>query len=163
MTASVDEIRRLFGPFAGDTLNLQSFDAIYPGKLAPVLRRQDQGGITLELMEWGFPGPAAAKGRPVTNVRNLQSSFWRSTLDGQSADASCQLRAFVSGPPSLTPTPCARGRSGSDGLTTLSRCLPSPVSGVRARVDVPRWLDDERVSACELAVPVKDEDTAVLA
>ena len=31
-------------------------------------------------MTWGFPGPQAAKGRPVTNVRNLASPFWRSAL-----------------------------------------------------------------------------------
>ena len=32
-------------------------------------------------MTWGFPGPAAAKGRPVTNIRNLDSPFWRSALE----------------------------------------------------------------------------------
>ena len=32
------------------------------------------------MMTWGFPGPVAAKGRPVTNVRNLDSPFWRSAL-----------------------------------------------------------------------------------
>ena len=81
MTATVDEFRRVFGASEGDTLNLPSFDAIYPGKPAPVLRRQEHGGLKLEMMEWGFPWPAAAKGRPVTNVRNLQSSFWRSALE----------------------------------------------------------------------------------
>jgi putative SOS response-associated peptidase YedK len=80
MTASVDELRRLFGPFAGDTANLAPFDEIYPGKPAPVLRREG-GGLALETMIWGFPGPAAAKGRPITNVRNLASPFWRSALD----------------------------------------------------------------------------------
>ena len=80
MTASVDELRRLFGPFAGDKANLPPFDEIYPGKAAPVLRRDAGGGLTLETMTWGFPGPAAAKGRPVTNVRNLDSPFWRSAL-----------------------------------------------------------------------------------
>ena len=80
MTASVAEMRNLFGPFDGDTSNLPPFDEIYPGRAAPVLRRGAGGGLMLETMTWGFPGPAQAKGRPVTNVRNLDSRFWRSAL-----------------------------------------------------------------------------------
>ena len=80
MTATVDEIRRTFGPFAGDRANLAPFDEIYPGRLAPVLRRSGEG-LLMESMTWGFPGPAAAKGRPVTNIRNLDSPFWRSALN----------------------------------------------------------------------------------
>ena len=60
--------------------DLPPFDEIYPGRLAPVLRCNDAGGLMLERMTWGFPGPAATKGRPVTNVRNLASPFWRSAL-----------------------------------------------------------------------------------
>ena len=80
MTATVDEMRRIFGPFAGDKNNLPSFDEIYPGFRAPVLRRDGNGGLALEMMKWGFPGPASAGSRPVTNVRNLASPFWRSAL-----------------------------------------------------------------------------------
>ena len=40
MTATVDELRRIFGPFDGDTSNVPPFDEIYPGYQAPVLRRQ---------------------------------------------------------------------------------------------------------------------------
>lgn len=80
MTATVDEIRRMFGPFDGDRANLPPFDEIYPGQQAPVLRRDSTGRLKLETMQWGFPGPPAAKSRPVTNVRNLQSPFWRSAL-----------------------------------------------------------------------------------
>ena len=79
MTATVEEIRRVFGDFAGDRTNLPPFDEIYPGRPAPVLRREG-AGLRLETMTWGFPGPAAAKGRPVTNIRNLDSPFWRSAL-----------------------------------------------------------------------------------
>ena len=79
MTATVDEMRRVFGPFTGDTANLPPFDEIYPGKRAPVLRREG-AGLKLDMMSWGFPGPAAARGRPVTNVRNLASPFWRSAI-----------------------------------------------------------------------------------
>ena len=80
MTATVDELRRLFGPFDGDTANLPAYDEIYPGHLAPVLRRTEEGGLKLDAMKWGFPGPKIAGGRPVTNVRNLSSGFWRSAL-----------------------------------------------------------------------------------
>jgi putative SOS response-associated peptidase YedK len=80
MTATVDELRRLFGGFEGDTVNLSPFDEIYPGRTAPVLRRDQGGALRLDMMTWGFPGPVAAKGRPVTNVRNLDSPFWRSAL-----------------------------------------------------------------------------------
>ena len=79
MTATVDEMKKLFGAFEGDRANLPPFDEIYPGQAAPVLRRGEHG-LKLEKMTWGFPGPAAAKGRPVTNVRNLSSPFWRSAL-----------------------------------------------------------------------------------
>ena len=80
MTATVDEIRRVFGSFEGERVNLPPLDEIYPGRAAPVLRRE-AGRLRLDTMTWGFPGPMAAKGRPVTNVRNLDSPFWRSALD----------------------------------------------------------------------------------
>ncbi len=82
MTATVDEMRRMFGGFEGDRSNLAPLAEIYPGRPAPVLRREG-AGLKLEQMIWGFPGPAAAKGRPVTNIRNLASPFWRSALDNK--------------------------------------------------------------------------------
>lgn len=81
MTAPVAEIRRLFGSFDGDTANLPPLEEIYPGHKAPVLVRSEEGGLKLDWMKWGFPGPPAAGARPVTNVRNLASPFWRSALD----------------------------------------------------------------------------------
>lgn len=80
MTASVDAMKKLFEGFEGDRSNLPSYDAIYPNRAAPILRREG-GKQRLEEMTWGFPGPQAAKGRPVTNVRNLTSPFWRSALN----------------------------------------------------------------------------------
>ena len=51
MTATVDELRRLFGPFDGDKSNLPPFDEIYPGYQAPVLRRKQDGGLDLDRTE----------------------------------------------------------------------------------------------------------------
>lgn len=50
MTATVDEMRRVFGSFDGDRENLPPLNEIYPGRLAPVLRRNDAGGLMLERM-----------------------------------------------------------------------------------------------------------------
>lgn len=79
MTSTVAEIAKTFGSFDGDRSNLPSFDAIYPNREAPILRQQD-GKLTLETILWGVPPPAKGS-RPVTNVRNLASPFWRSMLN----------------------------------------------------------------------------------
>jgi putative SOS response-associated peptidase YedK len=59
MTTTVDELRRVFGGFEGDRDNLPPFDQIYPNYQAPVLRRNGDS-LKLQMMTWGFPGPAAA-------------------------------------------------------------------------------------------------------
>lgn len=38
--------------------------------------RKENGEKRLDVMQWGVP----LNGKPVTNVRNLQSPFWRSML-----------------------------------------------------------------------------------
>ena len=78
MTATVDEMRQMRA-LVERALAEGAFGDIYPNYDAPVLRR-DGGELALEVMKWGFPGPAAAGGRSVTNVRNLNSPFWRSAL-----------------------------------------------------------------------------------
>ncbi len=79
MTSTVAEMAKVFGPFEGDRSNLASFDAIHPNREAPVLRQID-GALALDTILWGVPPPAKAS-RPVTNVRNLSSPFWRSMLN----------------------------------------------------------------------------------
>lgn len=78
MTSNVDAMRALFGRFKGDTGNLPAYDAIYPNRAAPVMHK-DSDGLMLSVMTWGVPPPANVA-RPVTNVRNLASPFWRSML-----------------------------------------------------------------------------------
>jgi putative SOS response-associated peptidase YedK len=45
----------------------------------PILRRQD-GDIIVDEIPWGIPLAAGTTTKPVTNIRNLQSPFWRGTL-----------------------------------------------------------------------------------
>jgi len=53
---------------------------IFPDQMAPVVRTAKDGVREVVTMRWGFPPPPAGK-RPVTNVRNLTSSYWRNWLD----------------------------------------------------------------------------------
>jgi putative SOS response-associated peptidase YedK len=185
MTATVDELRRLFGPFAGDTTNLPPFAEIYPGRPAPVLRTGEAGGLKLELMEWGFPGPPATKGRPVTNVRNLASPFWRSAL--ARTDRRCivpvtqfcewegekgaKRKVWFGLREDADPLFAFAGlwRPGEGGVAYMAflTCEPNTIVGavhpkampVMLRPqDFPRWLGSEAASACELAVPYADAD-----
>lgn len=78
MKASVDELAGLFGSFEGDRSNLPEYDAIYPDREAPILR-SDGETLKLETHIWGMPGFGKMK-RPITNVRNLESNFWKNTL-----------------------------------------------------------------------------------
>jgi putative SOS response-associated peptidase YedK len=185
MTASVDELRRLFGSFGGDTANLPSFPEIFPGQAAPVLRRDKGVGLTLELMEWGFPGPAAAKGRPITNVRNLASPFWRTALNRTDRRCVVPVTRFCEWEgekgskrkvwfglheheePLFAFAGLWRPGEGGTGYMAFLTCEPNQLVGavhpkampVMLRpADVPRWLDSEAATACELAVPYADAD-----
>ncbi len=188
MTATVDEMRRLFGPFGGDTANLPPFDEIYPGKPAPVLRRDGGSGLRLEMMTWGFPGPAAAKGRPVTNVRNLGSPFWRSAIANPerrcivpvtrfcewTGDVGAKRKIWFGLRSETAPLFAFAGlwRPGDGGkFMAFLTCAPNTTVGavhpkampvmLRPR-DIDRWLDGEQDQACALAVPFEDADMAVL-
>ena len=187
MTATVDEMRRLFGPFGGDTANLPPFGEIYPGQRAPVLRR-DGGGLKLAMMNWGFPGPAAAKGRPVTNVRNLASPFWRSAIASPERRCIVPVTSFCEWTGEVgrkqkvwfglreeeNPLFAFAGiwRPGVDGpfmafLTceanqTVGAVHPKAMPVMLRPRDIGRWLDSEREQACALAVPFEDADMRVV-
>ncbi|MEC4591584.1 SOS response-associated peptidase family protein [Nitrospirillum amazonense] len=54
---------------------------IYPDRLGPVITRREDGALQWRAMRWGFPPPPnVAGGKPVTNVRNLTSPYWRTWL-----------------------------------------------------------------------------------
>jgi putative SOS response-associated peptidase YedK len=183
MTATVDEMRRLFGPFEGDRANLPSFDNIFPAYQAPVLRRGD-GALKVEMMTWGFPGPAPAGGRPVTNVRNLKSPFWRSALKEPARRCLVPVTAFCEWTADADPVTKRKSkvwfelanqglfafagiwRPGEDAsFMAFLTCEPNATVGAVHPKAMPvllepaddRWLDDPHESACELARPFADE------
>ena len=188
MTATVDEMRRVFGPFSGDTANLPPFDEIYPGKPAPVLRREGDGA-RLEMMTWGFPGPAAAKGRPVTNVRNLDSPFWRSAIADPQRRCIVPVTRFCewTGEPGSKRKVWFGLKQGSEpvfafaGLwrpgeggpfmafltcaanATVGAVHPKAMPVMLRPIDIDRWLGGTRDEACALAVPFEDADMRLLA
>ena len=131
MTSTVAEIAKTFGSFDGDRSYLPSFDAIYPNREAPVLRQQD-GKLTLETILWGVPPPAKGS-RPVTNVRNLASPFWRSMLNSPEQRCLLPVTSFCEW--EGRPAPKARSGLGEP----MQRCSPLPVFGVRPRT-VRAWL-----------------------
>ena len=188
MTATVDELRRLFGGFEGDTVNLPPFDEIYPGKAAPVLRRSETGSLRLDTMTWGFPGPAAAKGRPVTNVRNLDSPFWRSALGNVERRCIVPVTRFCEWSANADPTTKRKAkhwfgmhkahdplfafaglwRPGEGGpyMAFLTCDANATVGAIHHKAmpvmlrpaDALGWLTHDRDTACALAIPFPDAD-----
>jgi putative SOS response-associated peptidase YedK len=59
--------------------NVQPLQNIYPDGVAPVVRQVD-GKRELIKMRWGIPGPAIFGGKPITNVRNTESKYWKPML-----------------------------------------------------------------------------------
>lgn len=188
MTATVDEMKRLFGPFDGDRSNLPTFDEIYPGKMAPVLRRKQSGGLTLDMATWGFPGPAAAKGRPITNVRNLNSPFWRTALDRTDRRCIVPVSRFCEWTGEVgkkrkvwfgmtehhEPLFAFAGlwRPGEGGpFMAFLTCEANKVVGAIHPKAMPvmlrpaqaaLWLDGTKEDACALAIPFDDADMRIV-
>jgi putative SOS response-associated peptidase YedK len=76
-------MRRAFRVMRDLTGNLPSLPAVFPDTLAPVVRTARDGERELSLMRWGFPPPPNLGNAPVTNVRNLKSSYWRGWLKAE--------------------------------------------------------------------------------
>jgi putative SOS response-associated peptidase YedK len=79
LTSGQEAMRQLFAARRDRIGNLPALPAIFPDMMAPVVR-QTAEGRELAMMRWGFPPPPNAPPRPVTNVRNLQSPYWRNWL-----------------------------------------------------------------------------------
>jgi putative SOS response-associated peptidase YedK len=65
------------------TGNQPPLPAIFPDQLAPVVRVDRNGARVMEAMRWGFPPPPNLATRPVTNIRNVASPYWRGWLKPQ--------------------------------------------------------------------------------
>ena len=73
-------IREAFRVMADRTGNLPPLPGIFPDQMAPVIRNTPDGRA-LSMLRWGFPGPPGVPGnRPVTNIRNTASAFWRAWM-----------------------------------------------------------------------------------
>jgi putative SOS response-associated peptidase YedK len=190
MTATVDELRRVFGPFEGDRDNVPPFDNIYPNKTAPVVRRDAGSGLKLEMMTWGFPGPQSGGGRPVTNVRNLTNPFWRSALKDPTRRCLVPVTKFCEW--TAEPDPATKRKSkvwfghkeqpvflfagiwrpGEEGpFMAFLTCRPNETVGAVHPKAMPvmldpanysHWLHHEHESACALAVPYADGRMALV-
>jgi putative SOS response-associated peptidase YedK len=80
LTKGQDAIRRLFRVTVDRTGNLASLPDIFPDQMAPVVRSGPEGR-ELTTLRWGFPSPPNVPGnRPVTNIRNTKSSYWRAWM-----------------------------------------------------------------------------------
>jgi putative SOS response-associated peptidase YedK len=79
--ASQEAHRRIFGIDNDRAGNLDAMPAIYPDGIAPVIGRDQNGKRGMVKMRWGFPPPPAFGSRPVVNVRNTKSGFWKKYLE----------------------------------------------------------------------------------
>ena len=84
MTKSQDAIRQLTRTIRDVTGNLASLSAIFPNRMAPVVREGADGHRELLMMRWGFPPPNIPGSKPrnpyLTNVRNTDSRYWQTYL-----------------------------------------------------------------------------------
>ena len=69
-------MRQLFKIDDDLTGNLPAMPGIYPDTMAPVIVTEN-GRRQMQMMRWGFPPPPNLAARPVTNIRNASSPFWR--------------------------------------------------------------------------------------
>lgn len=79
VTKGQQAIRELVKATRDLTGNLPPLPAIFPDKLAPIVRTAPDGVRELVMMRWGFPPPTfpgQKSTRPVTNIRNTASRHW---------------------------------------------------------------------------------------
>jgi putative SOS response-associated peptidase YedK len=80
MRRSRDEVINLFNiSRVGNDVQLDLPD-VYPDSMAPIIKLHREGSRVLTMMRWGFLPPPKGGPRPVTNVRNTKSPYWRNWL-----------------------------------------------------------------------------------
>ncbi len=80
LTKGQAAIRELARVMTDTTGNLPPLPGVFPDQMAPVVRAGGDEGRELAMLRWGFPPVAKAGARPITNVRNLGSPYWRGWL-----------------------------------------------------------------------------------
>ncbi len=84
MTKSREAVVAFTRAMRDSTGNQPPLPAIFPDQMAPVVRTGADGVREMVNMRWGFAPPpqnaGKSGGRPVTNIRNLASSFWRAWM-----------------------------------------------------------------------------------
>lgn len=180
---SREEVARLFGGQLPFDLPEVTGD-IYPKKPGYVVRKQD-GARIVDVMQWGFPPPAAARA-PVTNVRNLASPFWRSALKSPERRCLVPVTRFcewegvpgskikrwftVTGAEVFAFAGIWRPIDSGKAYAFLT-CEPNPlVAPIHEKAmpvilqpeDYDRWLDGETDDACGLAQPFPSQLMAVV-
>src|SRR5580692_6409794 len=75
------ELARAIGEWQDEDLgNFEPLPAVFPNRMAPVVRSLPNGGRQALNMRWGFPPPNIPGSKPrnpyLTNVRKTDSKFW---------------------------------------------------------------------------------------
>jgi len=185
MSAKQVEVARAFG--VPEHLIMPEPEPLPPPELFPKrigwVVRQDGGARILEAMHWGVP----FNGKPVTNVRNLQSNFWRSMLRNPANRCLVPVTDFcewagekgskVAHWFSLPDAPIFafagiwRPTDAGNAYAFLT-CDPNPiVAPIHPKAmpvilhpeDYAGWLDGEVDDACSLAAPFPSQLMAVAA
>ena len=191
MSAKQLELARRFGV---DVSNLHPEEQLPPPELFPKrigwVVRQDGGSRILDMMQWGVPlKMKGARGQPitkqVTNVRNLSSPFWKSTIGNTAfrclvpvtdfceweGEAGSKRERWFSLPSSPIFAFAGVWRPSEQGnCYAFLTCDPNPlVAPIHEKAmpvilhpeDYERWLGDPYANACELAQPFPSQLMAV--
>ena len=141
LTRTPEELRRAFRIMHDRTGNLPPLPDVFPDQLAPVVRTGKDGERELTMMRWGFPPPPALGTRPVTNVRNVKSPYWRGWLK---PDFRCLVPATSFCEYTDSRPNC---RTGSRS-TRLALSSPLPAFGDLGRARVARRQPLRKASTC---------------
>ena len=84
MTKGPAAIRQLAKAMRDQTGNLEPLPAVFPNRVAPVVRAAPDGVREMVMMRWGFPPPpipgSKTRNPYLTNVRKTDSPYWQTYL-----------------------------------------------------------------------------------
>jgi putative SOS response-associated peptidase YedK len=109
-----------------------------PDAIGPVIRLDEDGRFDYVEMRWGFPPPSNAKPPlPVTNIRNLDSPYWRKWLTDVKYRCLVPFTAFCEWT-SLTEEEKAAGVKKERRWFRLKEDTPAMFAGIWCEWDGPR-------------------------